>query len=120
MGKCVIIITYYYFVLLLVKKRKREKEKEKREKEEEGEEKGSRDENGTTCTVLGSADPEEMFEKLGIEDETEASTVSGWVMEKTEKIPQAGDTFDFGQWHATVLKADERHVQEILLTQIQA
>lgn len=77
-------------------------------------------ENGTTCTVLGSADPEEMFEKLGIEDETEASTVSGWVMEKTEKIPQAGDTFDFGQWHATVLKADERHVQEIQLTQIQA
>ena len=36
--------------------------------------------NGRTCTVLGSADPEELFEKLGIEDETEASTVSGWVM----------------------------------------
>ena len=77
-------------------------------------------ENGMTCNVLGSADPEEMFEKLGIEDETEASTVSGWVMEKTEKIPQAGDSFDCGQWHATVLKADERHVQEIQLTQIQA
>ena len=73
--------------------------------------------NGRTCTVLGSADPEEMFEKLGIEDETESSTVSGWVMEKTEKIPQAGDSFEFGGWKATVLKADERHVQEIQLIQ---
>lgn len=73
--------------------------------------------NGRTCTVLGSASPEEMFEKLGIEDETEASTVSGWVMEKTEKIPQAGDSFEFGGWKATVLKADERYVQEIQLNQ---
>ena len=73
--------------------------------------------NGRTCTVLGSASPEEMFEKLGIEDETEASTVSGWVMEKTETIPQAGDSFEFGGWKATVLKADERYVQEIQLVQ---
>ena len=73
--------------------------------------------NGRTCTVLGSASPEEMFEKLGIEDETEASTVSGWVMEKTETIPQAGDSFEFGGWKATVLKADERYVQEIQLSQ---
>ena len=63
---------------------------------------------------------EELFEKLGIEDETEASTISGWVMEKTEKIPQSGDTFDCGNWHAVVLKADDRHVQEIQLTQIEA
>ena len=76
--------------------------------------------NGKTCLALGSADPEELFEKLGIEDETEASTISGWVMEKTERIPQTGDAFDFGQWHAVVLKADDRHVQEIQLTQIQA
>jgi len=73
--------------------------------------------NGRTCTVLGSADPEELFEKLGIEDETEASTVSGWVMEKTEKIPQAGDSFEFAGWKATVLKADDRYVQEIQLNQ---
>ena len=73
-------------------------------------------EAGTSCHVLGSADPEEMFEKLGIDDETESSTVSGWVMEKTEKIPQPGDTFECGGWHATVLKADDRHVQEIQLT----
>ena len=74
-------------------------------------------ENGNVWTVLGSANPEEMFEKLGITDETEASTVSGWVMEKTETIPQKGDSFEFEGWKATVMKADERHIQEIQLTQ---
>ena len=54
-----------------------------------------------------------MFEKLAIEDETEASTVSGWVMEKTEKIPQAGDEFDFGGWHAVVRSVDDHCVQEL-------
>ena len=71
------------------------------------------DEDGSTCRVLGSADPEEMFEKLDIKDETEASTISGWVMEKTEKIPQTGDTFDFDGWHAVVLSVDDRCVQEL-------
>ena len=74
--------------------------------------------NGNTCVVLGSANPDEMFEKLDITDETEASTVAGWVMEKTETIPQAGDTFEFGGWKATVLKAEDRSVQEIQLVRI--
>ena len=73
--------------------------------------------NGRTRTILGSASPEELFEKLGIEDETEASTVSGWVMEKTEKIPQAGDTFEFGGWKAVVIKAEDRYIQEIQMSQ---
>ena len=74
--------------------------------------------NGSTCHVLGSADPEDLFEALGINEETESSTVSGWVMEKTESIPQTGDTFEVGSWRATVLKADERHVEEIQFTQM--
>ena len=71
--------------------------------------------NDNTCRALGSADPEELFEKLGLECHTEASTVSGWVMEMTERVPQPGDAFDCGAWHATVLKTDGRHVQEIEL-----
>ncbi len=71
------------------------------------------DEN--TCRALGSADPEELFERLGIAAETEASTVGGWVMEMTERVPKAGDGFDCDGWHATVLKTDGRHVQEIEL-----
>lgn len=71
--------------------------------------------NDNTCRVLGSADPEELFEKLGLDCSTEASTVGGWVMEMTERVPQPGDGFDCGPWHATVLKTDGRHVQEIEL-----
>jgi len=74
--------------------------------------------NGRVCHVLGNADPEELFETLGIEDTTESSTVSGWVMEKIERVPKTGDSFDFGSWHASVLKADDRHVQEIQFTQM--
>ena len=62
--------------------------------------------NDNTCRVLGSADPEELFEKLGLDCSTEASTVGGWVMEMTERVPQPGDGFDCGPWHATVLKTD--------------
>lgn len=75
-------------------------------------------ENGLICRALGSADPEELFEKLDIHGETESSTVSGWVTEQTERIPQEGDSFDFNGWHAVVLKADERHVLEIELHKI--
>lgn len=71
--------------------------------------------NESTCRALGSADPEELFEKLGLDCSTEASTVSGWVMEMTERVPQPGDSFDCGPWHATVLRTDGRHVQEIEL-----
>ena len=71
--------------------------------------------NDNTCRALGSADPEELFEKLGLDCTTEASTVGGWVMEMTERVPQPGDSFDCGPWHATVLRTDGRHVQEIEL-----
>ena len=41
--------------------------------------------------------------------------MGGWVMEMTERVPQPGDSFDCGPWHATVLRTDGRHVQEIEL-----
>ena len=71
--------------------------------------------NDATCRALGSADPEELFEQLNIDAQTEASTVGGWVMEMTESVPKPGDSFDCGGWHAVVLKTDGRHVQEIEL-----
>lgn len=71
------------------------------------------DEN--TFHVLGSADLEEMFEQFGLSGQTEASTVSGWVMEQTERVPVAGDSFLYGGWEAMVLKTDGRHVLEIEL-----
>lgn len=74
--------------------------------------------NENTCRALGSADPEDLFEKLALDGHTETSTVSGWVMEMTERIPQPGDGFDCGGWHATVLRTDGRYVQEIELRRL--
>lgn len=74
--------------------------------------------NDNAWRALGSADPEELFEQLDIECETDASTVSGWVMEQTERVPAPGDAFDCQGWHAVVLKTDGCHVQELELTRL--
>lgn len=44
-------------------------------------------------TVSGSADPEEMFEYLGMDRDTRYATVSGWVMDELDKVPEVGDSF---------------------------
>ncbi len=72
------------------------------------------------CIALGSADPEDLFDRLGIDAATEASTISGWVMEMTERIPEPGDSFEVDGWRATVRKADDRHVQELELKRLPA
>lgn len=65
--------------------------------------------------IVGSAPLEEMEERFGLGSNADASTVGGWVMELAERIPDAGDEFHLGSWDVQVLKADDRHVQEILL-----
>ena len=51
--------------------------------------------------------------KLELELETDASTLGGWVMEQTEKVPVPGDHFCWEGWEFTVNKADGRHVIEV-------
>ena len=63
--------------------------------------------------VLGSAPVEELEERFSLGQDTEASTVGGWVMETAERIPKPGESFPCGPWQITVLAADDRHVQEI-------
>lgn len=67
--------------------------------------------------VLGSADLEELFELFGEEPDDDApNTVSGWVMENLEKMPEAGDSFDYNGFYITVRSMESRRVAEILLT----
>lgn len=68
-----------------------------------------------TWHMLGSAPVEALQEQFHLAADTDASTVGGWVMEMAERVPDAGDVFDCGEWQLTVLKADERHVLEIEL-----
>lgn len=67
-------------------------------------------------TVLGSADLEELFELLEEEPkEDDPNTVSGWVMENLEKMPETGDSFNYKNFHIQVKSMDSRRVSEILV-----
>ena len=63
--------------------------------------------------ILCSSDLDNMFEKFGLKNEFDMSTVGGWVIETFERIPEVGESFDYENLHVTVLKRDSRHVLEI-------
>lgn len=68
--------------------------------------------------VYGSASVDRMFEFFEIKenDESDVSTVNGWVMENTDKIPEIGDSFDYYNLHAEVITIDGRRADKIKIT----
>ena len=68
--------------------------------------------------ILGSANIEEILDMLdvNIEEELDVLTVSGWVMDQLQKIPEEGDSFTYDNLTVKVLKMDERRVDEVLIT----
>ncbi len=72
-------------------------------------------ENEYLVDALASLD--RMFEFFGIdEEETEVTTVNGWVMENTDKIPSVGDSFDYKNLHAEVISVDGKRAEKIRIT----
>lgn len=69
--------------------------------------------------VLGSTNVEKMFDYFDEEVELDATTVNGWVVLQLDKLPKAGDTFDYQLgnklFHGRVIKADDRKAVEINL-----
>jgi len=66
--------------------------------------------------ILCSADLEDMFDYLGLEEEDDTEdvqTVGGWVMDTLGKIPEVNDTFEYRNLKVKVTKCDSRHVLEI-------
>ncbi len=63
--------------------------------------------------VAGSANLEELFEILEIDEELDVFTVSGWVMEILGCIPETGATFTYHNLDVTVLEMDEKRVEQI-------
>lgn len=65
--------------------------------------------------ILGSADIEELFEIIEKEpdEETEVQTVSGWVMEELDRIPEVGDNFTYQNLTVSVLAMDEKRVEKV-------
>lgn len=66
-----------------------------------------------TYRVSCATDLEKMYRFFGLDDDTECSTVGGWVMEHLGRIPNEGDSFTFDDLNITVTKTDYRRVLEI-------
>ena len=75
--------------------------------------------NGT-YRVLASANVEKMFDYFEDEDEeSEATTVNGWVVRLIDKLPETGDTFKYTSskkiYTGKVTKADDRKALEVVI-----
>lgn len=71
---------------------------------------------GDNCyKVVCSADLDEMFDYFRLTGTSDASSVSGWVMEQLDKVPAEGDSFRYENLCVTVHKTDGHRVLEILV-----
>lgn len=68
--------------------------------------------------VRATADLDDMFDIFGMEEDTDHSTVGGWVVEEFGKIPRVGDEFNYGPLHVCVSKRDPRRVTEVIVTKL--
>lgn len=68
--------------------------------------------------VSGDENVEDMFDKLGLDapEDIDATTVSGYVTELMDKIPEAGESVTAGKLKIDVTKASAKHVQEVVVT----
>lgn len=71
-----------------------------------------------TFTVSGAADPEEMLETLGLDEEIRYATVSGWVMDELDKIPEVDDAFEYKGYHIRVTAVDGMRADTIEIRKI--
>ncbi len=61
------------------------------------------------CTT----DLDELFQLFSLTDESQATTVAGWVLEKVGNIPVIGDCFSCGGLEVTVTNTENRRVLEV-------
>jgi len=72
------------------------------------------DEN--TWRISCQADLDEMYALFDIEEEFDCTSISGWVMDRMERIPEEGDSFDYNNIHVVVTSTDSRRILEIEVT----
>jgi CBS domain containing-hemolysin-like protein len=66
-----------------------------------------------TYKVKGTAELDELFDILEIDDEMDFSTVNGWVLDALGKIPMIGESFIFKNLKVIVTSADTKKVLEV-------
>ena len=69
-----------------------------------------------TFTVDCSTVIDKFSDEFEFEPETDAVTVGGWVTEQIGRVPETGDTFEYGKLSVTVTSADSRRVLQIKIT----
>ncbi len=67
----------------------------------------------TEYLVSGGANLEDLLETLDINAEYEVLTVSGWVMEMLDGVPEEGESFEFRNLTVTVLSMDGKRVDKV-------
>lgn len=73
----------------------------------------------TSWRINASIGFDKLTDRFGFEDERdddEFSSVSGWVMDELEKIPEVDDVFEYRGYSVRVDKTDDRRVLEIIMT----
>lgn len=66
-----------------------------------------------TYLVSGHMDFDDFCEYFAIEAESESTSLSGWVMEMLEKVPEKGESFDFENMTVTVIEVDNHRIEEV-------
>lgn len=65
--------------------------------------------------VMAGANLDKVFRLLDVaDDETDATTVGGWVIEQLGRVPQEGDHFAYGELEVTISKTNSRRVLEVM------
>lgn len=78
-------------------------------------------ENKGIYTVSGSMDPEELFEELEMDmEEVPYATLSGWIMDELNKVPEVGDTFNSNGYKFTVETVDGMRVDTAVIEKLEA
>lgn len=74
--------------------------------------------SGDGYLIAGSAEREKIDELFDVETGTDSATVSGWVMEQLEKIPEEGDEVISEGVKLKVTKADDKRVLEVYVEKL--
>ncbi len=65
--------------------------------------------------VKGSADLDEVMEKLEIEHENDSQTFNGFILDKMKKIPFVNDVFETDEYEIRITKATRKKVIEAII-----
>ncbi len=69
--------------------------------------------------ITCNANLTDLYELFSITGECDATTVSGWVLEQIDRVPQVGDHFVYQDLDVTVTRVDHRRVLEIRVLALQ-